>query len=89
MPETENRERVLVITRQYRIEGEMQVGPDGSLWDFKHRANEKFMAVYDAQGFDLANGDRLWDSVAVEINKDQVVALFRERDLAFMRRGES
>jgi len=86
MAEAENRERVLVLTVQYRIEGEMQVGPDGSLWDFKHRANEKFMTIYDAQAFDLHEGTRQYDAVVCEINKDHVVTLFREKELAFMRK---
>jgi len=65
----------------------MQVGPDGSLWDFKHRAADRFMTVYDALFVDLATGQQEYDSAAVEINKDHVVALFRAKDLAFMRRG--
>jgi hypothetical protein len=67
----------------------MQVGPDGSLWDFRHRAGERFMTIYVAQAFDLASGERQWDTEAVEINKDHVVALFREKDLAFIRRGKA
>jgi len=85
MAEVENRNRVLILTLQHRIEGEMKVGPDGSLWDFKHRPDEKFMTVYDAQFVKLNNGQRDYDVVSVEINKDQVVALIRGDDLVFMR----
>ena len=84
MAETENHENVLVLTSQYRVEGEMQVGPDGSLWDFKHRAAERFLTVYNAQFFSRETGHRAFDSMEVEINKDHVVAVFREKDLAFM-----
>ena len=89
MAEAENREKVLVLTSGHRIEGKMQVGPDGSLWDFKHRAEEGFMTVYNALFFDLATGQREYDAVSVEVNKDHVVALFREKNLAFMRREKS
>ena len=88
MPDADNREKVLVLTPQFRIEGEMQVGPDGSLWDFKHRAGERFMTVYDAQFFRMDSGQRDYDAGEVELNKDHVVGLVRERDLAFMRRWE-
>lgn len=86
MAEMENREKVLVVTSQYRVEGEMQVGRDGSLWDFKHRAEERFMTVYDAQFFALETGRREYDASEAEVNKDHVVALVREKDLAFMRK---
>ena len=89
MAEGENREKVLVITPQHRVEGEMQVGPDGSLWDFKHRASERFMTVHEALFFNVATGEREYDAVSVEVNKDHVVALFRAKDLAFMKRSES
>ena len=89
MPDADNREKVLVLTSQFRIEGEMQVGPDGSLWDFKHRADERFMTVYEAQFFRIETGQRDYDAQEVEVNKDYVVGLVRERDLAFMRRWES
>ncbi|HRU04557.1 MAG TPA: hypothetical protein P5137_02140 [Candidatus Brocadiia bacterium] len=87
MPDTENREKVLVLTSFHRIEGEMQTGPDGTLWDFKHRAADRFMTVYDAQFFRADSGLRDYDAAEVEVNKDHVVAVFRERDLAFMRKG--
>ena len=86
MSDAENHVKVLVLTPQYRIEGEMQVGPDGSLWDFKHRASERFMIVYDAQFFRREDGERDFDSVEVELNKDHVVGVFREQDMAFMRK---
>ena len=89
MPETENREKVLVLTTQYRIEGEMQVGPDGSLWDFKHRAAERFLTVYNAQFFRRDGGQRDYDALEVELNKDNVVAVVREKDLVFMRKEEA
>ena len=86
MADMENREKVLVITPQHRVEGEMQIGRDGSLWDFKHRAEERFMTVYDAQFFSIETGRRDYDAAEVEVNKEHVIALVREKDLAFMRK---
>jgi hypothetical protein len=86
MAETENRERVLLLTEQYRILGDMQLGPDGSLWDFKHRTDEKFLLMYEALFFDVADGKRIFDAEQVEVNKDYVIAVFREADVAFMRK---
>ena len=89
MAEMENREKVLAIMAHHRVEGEMQVGRDGSLWDFKHRAEERFMTMYDAQFFAIDTGQRAYDAAEVEVNKDHVIALFREKDLAFMRKEQS
>lgn len=86
MAETENHEKVLVVTTQHRIEGEMQIGRDGSLWDFKHRATERFMTVYNAQFFATDSGRRVYDANEAELNKDHVLAVVREKDLAFMRK---
>jgi len=86
MAEAENRERVLILTEQYRIHGAVQRGPDGSIWDFKHRPEERLLSVYDAQFFTTADGKRVFDAERAEINKDHVVAVFRESDVAFMRK---
>jgi hypothetical protein len=85
MAEEENRERVLILTQQYRILGAMQLGPDGTIWEFKHRPDEHFMVVYEAQFFSL-DGRREYDAEKVELNKSQVVAVFRETDVVFMRK---
>ena len=89
MAESENLERVLVLTSQHRIEGQMQVGPDGSIWDFKHRAADRFMTVHNALFVDRATGQQDYDAVTAEVNKDHVVTLFREKNLVFMRKDES
>ena len=38
MAQSENRAKVLLLTADYRVLGEMRLGPDGTLWDFKHRS---------------------------------------------------
>ena len=86
MAEGPQRERVLVLADSYRILGEMQVAPDGTLYDFKQRAAERFMVIYNAQFFTISDGRRAYDSEMVELNKDCVVAVFREKDLAFVRK---
>ena len=86
MAEGPQRDKVMVLADRYRILGEVQVAPDGSLYDFKQRASERFMVIHDAQFFDLVSGSRTCDAVQVELNKDHVIAVFRERDVAFIRR---
>ncbi len=86
MPEGPQREKVLVLADRYRILGEVQVAPDGTLYDFKQRAAERFMHIYDAQVFTIADGVRAYDAEQVELNKDCVVAVFREKDIAFVRK---
>ena len=86
MAEQGNRERVLVLADRYRILGDAQAAPDGTLWDFKHREGERFMLIYDVQFFALDTGRRVYDAAQVELNKDCIVAVFREKDIAFMRK---
>ena len=86
MAEGPQRERILVLADRYRILGDVQVAPDGSLYDFKQRAEERFMQIHDAQFFTIEDGKRAYDAQVVELNKDFVVAVFREKDLAFVRK---
>ncbi len=86
MAEQEKRGRVLILTEQYRILGEIKFGPDGSAWDFRHRVDERLITVYDAQFFSLVDGKRVYDAGAAEINRDAVIAVFKEQDLAFVRK---
>ena len=86
MAEPEKREKVMLLTDTYRILGEMRLGPDGTLWDFKHRSSDDFVIVTDAQCFRLSDGKRMYDASAMEISRPSVVALFRQQDLAFIRK---
>ncbi len=86
MGDADNRTRVLVLTEQYRVLGEVQLAPDGSIWSFKHRPEDRFLLLYDVQFFDLDDGRRVYDAERVDINKDHVIAVFREDDVAFMRK---
>jgi hypothetical protein len=86
MPDIEKKMRVLVLTETYRIIGEVRFLPDGGLWDFKHRSEDHLVTVYDAQFFSLADGKREYDAKIAEVNRDRVVAVFKEEDLGFMRK---
>ena len=86
MGETENREKVMLLTETYRVLGEMRRGPDGTLWDFKHRAGDDFVTVYDAQCFRLSDGKRMYDAARVEMSRRAVIAVFRQKDVAFVRK---
>jgi len=86
MPENENREKVMLLTETYRLLGEMRLGPDGSLWDFKHRTSEDFVTVYDAQCFRLSDGKRMYDATVMELSRSAVIAVFRQNNLAFVRK---
>ena len=86
MSEAGNREKVMVLADRYRILGDAQLAPNGTLWDFKHREGERFMIIYDVQFFSLEDGRRVYDAAQVEVNKDFIVAVFREKDVAFIRK---
>ena len=86
MAEVENREKVMLLTESFRILGQMRLGPDGTIWDFKHRANEGFATVYDAQCFRHSDGKRMYDATVVEVSRHAVVAVFRQQDIAFIRK---
>lgn len=86
MAELENRVPVMILTSNYRVLGEMRLGPDGTLWDFKHRPEDDFATVYNAQCFRLSDGRRLYDASAMQVRKPAVEALFRQQDLAFVRK---
>lgn len=88
MPDKENLEKVMLLTENYRILGAMQRGPDGSLWDFKHRSGDDFITVYDAQFFRLADGLRMYDATQVEISKRALVTVFKQKDCAFVRKEQ-
>lgn len=86
MAEPENNEVVMLLTDHYRILGKMRLGPDGSLWDFKHKAAEDFVTIYDAQFFRLSDGKRMVDASETELSRHAVVGVFRQKDIAFLRK---
>lgn len=86
MAEAEKREKVMLLTDTYRILGEMRLGPDGTLWDFKHRAAEDFVTIYDAQCFRITDGKRMYDAARAEFSRHSVVGVFRQQDVAFIRK---
>lgn len=86
MAETENREKVMLLTDAYRILGEMRLGPDGTIWDFKHRAGDDFVTVFDAQCFRTNDGKRMYDATIMEVSRKAVIGVFRQQDLAFVRK---
>ena len=81
-----SKEKVMILTTTYRILGSMTQGPDGSLWDFKHRANEDFVTVFDAQCFRLIDGKRMYDASQMEVNKAHLESVFRQKDCVFVRK---
>ncbi len=89
MAEAEKLEKVMLLTDSYRIVGEMRLGPDGTLWDFKHRAGDDFIMVHNAQCFALADGRRIIDATQGEFNRRSIVAVFRAQDIAFLRKEPS
>ncbi len=86
MGEQNNREKVMLLTNNFRVLGSMRLGPDGSLWDFKHRAADQFVTVFDAQCFRLSDGKRMYDAVQVELSKNAIEAVFKQSDCAFVRK---
>jgi hypothetical protein len=86
MAEGERREKVMLLTDGYRILGEMKLGPDGTIWDFKHRSAEDFVTVFEAQCFRVSDGKRMYDATAMEVSRRAVTAVFRQQDLAFVRK---
>jgi len=88
MPDTEKYEQVMLLTNTHRILGGMQRGPDGTIWAFKHGGADDFITIHGAQCFNLSDGKRMYDAERVEISRRAVVALFRQQDLAFVRKEE-
>ena len=86
MAEAEKREKIMLLTANHRVLGEMRLGPDGMLWDFKHRTGEDFITVFDAQVFRLEDSKRMYDATLMEMSRHSVVAVFRQQDLAFVRK---
>ena len=86
MAENERREKVMLLTQEYRILGEMRLGPDGTLWDFKHKAVDDFVTVFDAQCFRAGDGKRMYDATLMELSRRAVIGVFKQQDLAFVRK---
>lgn len=86
MAENERREKVMLLTQEYRILGEMRLGPDGTLWDFKHKGIDDFVTVFDAQCFRVSDGKRMYDSTLMEVSRRSVIGVFKQQDLAFVRK---
>jgi hypothetical protein len=86
MGELEKREKVMFLTDRYRILGAVRLGPDGTLWDFKHRPNDAFVTVFNAQFFRLDDGKRMVDAGQMELSKQSIVGVFRQKDVAFARK---
>jgi hypothetical protein len=86
MGELEKRKKVMLLSDRYRILGTMRLGPDGTLWDFKHRPNDAFVTVFDAQVFRLEDGNRMVDAARMELCKTAIVGVFIQDDVAFVRK---
>lgn len=86
MAESENREAVMLLTQNYRIVGSMRLGPDGFLWDFKHRPADDFVTVFEAQCFRLSDGKRMYDATQMDVSKQTVVTVCKQKDCVFMRK---
>ena len=89
MADAEKREKVMLLTDGMRVFGEMRLGPDGAIWDFKHGATSDFVTVYDVQCFRKSDGKRLYDAVRAEFSRRAVGAMFRQSDIAFLRKGNA
>ena len=85
----DKREKVMLLTETYRILGEMKLGPDGTIWDFKHKSSDDFVTVYDAQCFRLSDGKRMYDATVMDLSRSAVVGVFRQQDLAFVRKEQT
>ena len=79
----------MLLTEKYRILGQMRLGPDGAIWAFKHSTTEDFITVYNAQCFRLRDGKRLFDAGIMDLNRRAIVAMFRQKDLAFARKEDT
>jgi hypothetical protein len=86
MAENERREKVMLLTGEYRILGEMRLGPDGTLWDFKHKSVDDFVSLFEAQCFRVSDGKRMYDATTMEVSRRAVIAVFKQQDLAFVRK---
>ena len=89
MAEAEKREKVMLLTEELRVFGEMRLGPDGVIWDFKHGGTSDFVTVYDAQCFRKSDGKRVYDALRAEFSRRAVTAVFRQSEIAFLRKEDA
>lgn len=69
--------RVVVISGQLRIEGEMHVLAGSRLTDALNSKAKDFLVVTDASVFSLDSGDVLYEPSYVAVNRDAISAIFQ------------
>jgi len=68
--------KVIVATSSYRIEGEMYVLSGSRLTDALNSKAKDFLAVTDAEVFDVASGERLYAAAYLAVNRDAISVIF-------------
>ena len=86
MPDPSLRVEALIVTSEFHIRGELVSAPDGSMLELEHRVDQSFLRVFDAEFISRADGKRVYDVREAFVNRSQIVAVFRNDDVAFVRR---
>jgi hypothetical protein len=73
-----NKDRVdvVIVTTQYRIEGEMYVLAGSRLTDALNSKAKDFFAITDARVFDTSSGEVLYKPEYIAVARASIVAIF-------------
>ncbi len=71
-----DRVRVCIATDVYRIEGEMYVLSGSRLTDALNSKAKDFFAITDAQIFDPATNELLYEPAYLAVNRDAIAVIF-------------
>ena len=78
---------VLIVTCDFHIRGDVVVAPDGSMLDLEHLNEQPFVRVFDAEFISREDGRRVYDARETFVFKHNIIAVFRQDDVAFARRA--
>jgi len=87
MPDPAHRVEALIVTSEFHIRGDLVSAPDGSMLELEHRVDQSFLRVFNAEFISRADGRRVYDVREAFVNRSSIVAVFREEDVAFVRRA--
>lgn len=84
-----HRVEVLIVTADFHVRGSVVAAPDGTMLELEHVPEHPFVRVFDAEFLCREDGRRVYDVREAFVNKNSVIAVFRQSDVAFIRRSAS
>ena len=84
-----HRVEVLIVTADFHVRGSVVAAPDGSMLELEHISEQPFVRVFDAEFLSRVDGRRVYDAREAFVNKNSMITVFRQSDIAFIRRPMS